>query len=171
MLEVKTKKFKAFKIVCYLRINTIFDSLFPEMKRCINKAININTPCDFIAPIPFEMQREKMVYEQIQQEWAFILQEIAHTRCHIKAQFGMGKEFILYPTSLSNLLDNDKALKHKHDRTVGVFDCQIYDDQSEDCTDITGTVKYIACSLSDVLKCDTKLFFDEVEYGFVYEDK
>ncbi len=164
MLVENKKKFKEFKVVCYLWMHELYE-LFPELKY---KDSIWNPLYMAIAPTQQEMDYNKRKRGEMEQEWQFIFQETARTGCYIQAQLSVGKEFILYPSSVSNLL-GDKSLKYKHNRIIGVFDGQVYSDQLEDCINSTETVKDIACSLSDVLKCDTKLLFDGVEYNFTYE--
>lgn len=178
MLE-NIKKFKEFKIICYLSIWQII-SLFPELKVGL-KEMTTHTHIGAIAPTSHELDRQKREREEKEREWRFILQYIAEGRCHINAQLSIEKEFLLHPIPLSNLLGVvccHGLPKYCHNQTVAVFNCQIYDNQSyeyenEGCGEhpLTGVVKDIARDLSEVLKCNTKLLFDGVEYSFVYEKK
>ena len=89
MLE-NIKKFKEFKIICYLCMSDIY-KLFPELKP---QVCDCSRLIGAIMPTQQQLDRIKQRIEEKDREWELVLQKISETGFHIMAQLSIKKEFI-----------------------------------------------------------------------------
>lgn len=167
------KKFKEFKVICYLYLDKIYEFLFDEIRPRRNSGPVVYGGA--ITPTAQELEKERREQKEFEDEWADILQTLENSHVYVKSQLSIEKEFILHPETASNLLpalfSGDK-LKYDHNDVVAVFNCQLYYDAETELEAKENMVLFvyfaqqIAKSLSEKLKCNTKLLFENHEYSF-----